>query len=684
MKKVTIFQLIIPFILLFLPSLLFTKNLYILFIDEENMVSFNRYINDLTLKKKDLFLFVDSSNSQLIFRKKLKDGNMVRRYSQKSKFFNLFYKKFDGEHGHINFRDGIIKELTSFQLLNNEPNDFARQLKMVKESIESYHKNYKNITVIFFGNSALHNAYGHNFNLGVPTDGMVYGDTSEFNTIEDIDAKGAKFAIFYDIEPNSTPEMYRFYKKLFKKKFSIELQSFNKNSTFGLAEDLKEDNGSAFFPNIVDVIREKRSDDCGEHDKIIKNDLVNVGKIEVEIINICRKNSILSFSYNGEKSQIIVDGDGRAKKRFKKIKGKNILQYIDLNGEWKEIYNDNVMPLENELIFDFDSATMRVHVIGNNPLRSEGSQFQLNYTNIGAVYNLTVKDGKFEKYIPLESGENIFKWKDMQGKKHHEIITFYPKCTDRVDYNKSIAIEYGILDVVLKNSCREDGSVVQFNYADKHYSAVIDNGEAKLRLILKYDINEIFYQDFNGNSKKIASITIRDFSDLIRFKIRYQDNVAIYEHIYETGVEPTKPVRSLDYRDRTLDKEGHLHINHTQSLKGMIMITEQPTFENLYTSKFIQNYQQVYISRKSKQGKGKISFYLDYASRHGTMYASTGEIKAPLCNERSLGGVVVEYEILIDGTSQLGKKFLNPSRCINNHPTNEDSELIFIKEVTLP
>ena len=682
MRTLKKFKFILLFWLILLPSLVDAKSLYLLVIDEQNMVSFNKYINNLSIKKRDKFLFIDATNSQLILEKSMDNGNLVRRYSQKSKFFKFFYKKFDGEKGYLNFRDGLTKELTSLHILNTQPNDFSRQLKMVKESIEMYEKAYKNITVIFFGNSALHHAYGHDFNLGIPSDGMIYDDKSEFNMVEDIEATGVKFAIFYDVEPSATPEMYRFYKRLFKKKFSVDFSSFNKNSTFGLAENLKENNGS-FFPNIVDVIREKSIDDCGEHDKITKNDLVNVGKIEIEIVNICRKNSILSFSYNGEKHQVVVDEDGRGKRIFKKIKGKNIIQYMDLNGAWKEIYSDNITPPKNELIFDFDSSTMRVHVTGNNPLRVDDSQLQLSYVNTGAIYNLTVKDGKFDKYIPLEAGKNIFKWKDMQGEEHSKEITFYPKCTDRVDYNKSIGSEYGILPVTLKNSCREDGSTVLFNYAGERFSSTVNNGEAKVTFILKYDINEIFYKNFDGNSKKIATITIKNFSDLIRFRIVYPDNVAIYEHIYETNIEPVKPVSSLDYRDRTLDKEGHLHVNNPQSQKGMIMIIELPTFTNLYSNQFIQTYQQVYISRKTRQGRGKISFYLDYISRHGTMYSTQGT-KEPLCNERSLGGVVVEYEVLINGTSQLGKRFLNPSRCIDNQPTNDDNKLILIKEVNLP
>jgi hypothetical protein len=568
-------------------------------------------------------------------------------------------------------------------LLNHEKNDFARQLKMSKNIIETYKDIYKNITILFFGNAYLHNAYGHNFNLGIPSDGFIYLPESEFNAFDDINATKVKFGIFYDSEPHSSTKMYRFYKKLFKKKFSIELSSFNKTATKGLADRLKEDQNSTFFPKIVKVIPIDIISSCKEHDEIRKSNLTQVAKIKIEIINSCRKNSILSFSHNGEKKQVIVNSDGRAEVTFKKIKGKNIIKYINLNGNWIELYKDNAIPQHNELIFDFDSATMQVHVIGENPLRVDDTQFQLNYVTMGALYNLTVKDGKFEKTIPLKAGKNIFKWKDMQGEEHSKEITFYPKCTDKVDYNKTVAEEYGILQVTLKNSCRKDASPVTFSYSDKEYKATMIDGKAEANIILKYDVNEIFYKDFNNKKRKLTTVKIRDFSDLIRFMISFKDNVIIYEHIYETNITPSKPVQSIEYTNRALDKEGHLHIDNPISTKGKILITKIPTYDNVYKLGFIEEYQQVYITRKSKQKSGKISFYVDYFSRHGTVYNANGSSKPPLCHSRSLGGVVLNYDLLINGTSVLGKKFLNPSKCKDTQPTPKDQELILIKEVTL-
>ena len=685
MKLKTNIKLILSILLIVIPTIMSAKTFYLFFIDKKNMTLFNQYIKkELKIKNNDKFLFIDSTNCQLILEKNMKSENLVRRYNEKDNFFDLFYKNFEHpKKGYLKIKNSTQKEMKRLQLINSEKNDFARQLKMAKDMIETYEKSYKNISILFFGNSYLHNAYGHNFNIGVPSDGFIDSVESEFNAFDDIEAKGTKFGIFYDAEPHSSSKMYRFYRKLFRKKFSVELSSFNKTTAKGLADTLQDDKNSTFFPKIVKVIPTIIPSNCKEHDEISKNNLVNIGKIEIEIVNSCRENSILSFSHNGEKKQVEVDGDGRAKTAFKKIKGENIIKYIDLNGNWVEIYKDNAIPQHNELTFDFDSATMTVHVIGKNPLRVDDTQFQLNYINMGAIYNLTVKDGKFEKTIPLEVGENLFKWKDMQGEEHSKEIVFYPKCTDKVDYNKTIAKEYGIVQAKLENSCREDGSLVTFTYAGKEYTGIVVDGKAQTSIILKYDINEIYYKNFDGKNKKLATVKIKNFSDLIRFMITYKDNVAIYEHIYETNITPTKPVRSIDYTDRSLDEDGHLHTDNPTSQQGRILITEIPTYDDLHKIGFRKEYKQVYITRKSEQGSGTISFYIDYFSRHGTMHRSGGNSKPPLCHNRSLGGVVVNYDLLINGSSQLGKKFLNPSKCKDSKPTADDLKLILIKEVTL-
>jgi len=686
MKKRNSIKFILGILLVMIPSLIDAKTLYMFFVDKKNMSLFNKYIkNELKIKNKDKFIFIDSTNCQLILEKEMNSNNLVRRYSEKDNFFNLFYKNFEHpKKGYLNLKNSTKTDMERLQLLSSEKNDFARQLKMSKDMIEIYKNIYKNITVLFFGNSYLHNAYGHNFNIGIPSDGFIYLPESEFNAFNDIDAKGVKFGIFYDSEPDlySSTKMYRFYKKLFRKKFSVELSSFNKTTAKGLAPKLKEDENSTFLPEIVTIVPVDINT-CKEHDEITKSDLTEVAKIKVEIVNNCRKNSILSFSHNGEKRQVLVDSDGRAEVTFKKIKGENIIKYIDLNGNWEEIFNDNAIPIQNELAFQKDEATMSVHVVGRNPLRVNNTNFQLNYVNMGAIYNLKVKDGRFEKTIPLEAGKNIFKWKDMQGEEHSKEITFYPKCTDKVDYNKSIAEEYGVVQVTLENSCRENGSPVIFTYSGKEYTAIVIEGKAQTNIVLKYDVNEIFYKNFDGNNKKLATVKIRDFSDLIRFMITFKDNVTIYEHIYETNITPTEPVKSIDYTDRSLDRDGHLHINNLISTKGTILISEMPIYDDLHKLGFRQEYKQVYITRKPKQGSGKISFYVDYFSRHGTMHSSDGSSKPPLCHNRSLGGVVVNYDLLINGTSVLGKKFLNPSKCKSGKPTPKDQELILIKEVIL-
>jgi len=668
---------LILMIFLLLPLSANAKTLYLVMLDIDNTASFNKYFRNLKIVRGDKFIVFDAQTSQFITEKKLVKANEIIFYNKPNQLNNFFDKSLNEYIEQKNEKFDIKKELFA---LSNEKNDFARELKTIKNFLQIYKDGYKKIKVIFFGNSYLHNAYGNNFDLGIPSDGFIYLKESEFNAFEDIDASIVDFAIFYDVAPVVVRnKMFRFYKKLFKKKFNTELKSFNITATFDADSNTKYLK-KPFFKDVLKVILLGGIPSCPNPDKIVKNDLPNSGEIEIEIVNDCRKNTIISFSHNGKETQELVDNNGRIKNIFKYEVGHNLIKYKNLKGKWQTVVNDNILARQDGVIITLDGARSRVIVKGRNPLRKDGEEFEIEYVNIGAMFYPKIKNGAFEQVIAIKTGKNVFSWTDMKGIKQSKTIVFEPKCTDKVDYDEAFAKEYGILKVTLQNSCREDNSLVTFLYDNKKYLSLIEKGKTNTNIILKHGVNDIFYENFNRTNQKLGTIEIDDFKNLIRFMISYTDNVIVAMNIYEPNIliDIKKPLESIDYNNTKLYRDGHIHPQNPKSSKGDMFIVEYPSSKNYLKNNYIQEYKQVYVTRKKKQPKGNLLFYVDYFSRH----ESYNKMK-PLCDEQSLGGVVVKYEILLDESSQDGKKFLNPSNCINGSATVEDKNIILIKKVEI-
>lgn len=653
------------------------RTLYLMVLDMDNKASFNTYMKKVKVKRGDMFVVLDAQSSQMIFEKKIRtstDEILYRKHRQLLGLFDKTYDKFSL------YRSNFIQDKQKVSALNSEENDLARVLKSIHAYIKVYKKSYPHMKVILFGNSYLHRAYGYSFEKGIPTDGFIYQDSSEFNSFDDIDAHDTEFAIFYDSKPYSERnKMFRFYALLLKKKFNATLKSFNINAVWD-ADTHTHYSKQAFLPDIVKVIEEVNPDSCEELDELIYNDLPHSAEVEVIIINECRRNTMVSFSHNGKKSQALADKDGRVKKKFKKIAGSNIIMYIDLKGKWRTITDENTPARQDGVTIDLDTATSTVIIRGKNPLRTDGDSFEIIYENTGASFYPIIQNGAFEKVIPIKTGDNTFSWRDMNGTKHSKMIPFYPKCTDKTEFDDRFAREYGILQVSLKNSCREENSLVTFIYDDKKYMSIMHKGETKANIILKYDVNDVFFENYDRDTQKLATIEIDNFKDLIRFMISYRDNVVVAMNIYEPNlkINSSKPVYAVDYNNSNKFENGHLHVTNGHSNMGDILIIEQPSVRDYLKPKYIQNYQQVYVTRKSRLSPGDLVFYVDYFSRHG-IYGK----KKPLCDERSLGGIVAEYEVLSNGSSEIGKKFLNPSHCTNKKPAREDQRLIFIKKVEI-
>ena len=662
-----------------MPNCCNANTMHLYFVDIDNRVSFSKYIGEIKIGRGDKIIVFDSKTTQFIYEKKVTTTNQAKKYSKKK-----FLERKVNNHIDMfcDVKDKKIDQKQNYLALNKQKNDFARQLKTISDYIITYRESYSKIKIIFFGESYIRDAYNHNFNEGIPSDGFIFLNDSEFNTFPDIVSKNVEFSIMYDNDPfSSSVKLFRFYTKLLSKKFSARLYSFNNNATLNAKPELEEIN-KPFFENIIRVIGQPSSDDCGSEDKINVNNIPDLAKIEIMIENPCRKNTILTFSHNGELIQVTVDKDGRATVILKKVAGTNIIKYINLKGDWIDIINEDAHQRQNEFEFDVDNATKTVYIKGRNPLRIEGSYVSMLYENTGAIYNLKVKNGKFEKRVPISAGKNVFKWKDMNGEDHEIVITHQTKCTDQIKFDDKIAEEYGVFQVTLYNKCRENGSIVKFFYDHKEYSSIVIDGKATSVIILKYDVNDIFYENFDRNNTKLATIKINDFHDLIRFSISYKDNIVALMNIYETNINPNVPVYSFDYTNRKLDKEGHIHIDNRESTFGKLLtskyILEIPALQEYLDPRTIRTYTQVYVTRKSKQTLGDIYFYVDYLSRHGTYWD-----QLPLCGKRSFGGIIVDYEILYNGSTEKGEKFLNPSNCINNMPTNEDSKMILIKRLKI-
>lgn len=151
-----------------------------------------------------------------------------------------------------------------------------------------------------------------------------------------------------------------------------------------------------------------------------------------------------------------------------------------------------------------------------------------------------------------------------------------------------------------------------------------------------------------------------------------------------TKMNYNKKIIGIDYTKKTQFKEGHLHIDNPKSKYGKFIIKESPSPKDYLSVSFIKTYRQIYITRRKKQQKGEILFYIDYFSRHGHYVK-----EIPLCGKRSLGGIVVKYEILNNGIIEKSEKFLNPSKCKKDvddgllKPSNKDGKLIPIERITI-
>jgi len=661
------------------------RTLYINVVDTNNMSSFLEYYGQKSknFKSKDAFIAFDAKTMQSITSIEF-DFEDVLKYKKNKRFFthriekilNLYVKKFNQKS----------ERYEAEFIISSESNDFARELKKISQLLKIYQNQYTNIRVLFFGESYLHNAYGHDFSKGIPTDGFIYSNESEFNTFPDISMPDVKFAIFFDDDPGvSKNRLFRFYRKLIAKKFNSKLDTFNDTSTWDADRDLKYAD-KIFKRDKIQVIGEKYKSNCVEHDisKVIYLD--EKGKIEVSLENICRKDSMITFYHNGEATQKEVDQNGKVKVLFNAMIGNNIVTYFDLNGDKREIYNERVSAVSDDVKFELDEATMNIKVYGYNPLRNNKSQIKIYYKTTGSNIYIDVKDGKFETTVPATFGKNEFIWKDMNGKEHIKEFNINAQCADKINLNKKYAQENGIANIKLSNDCREDGSIVEFYYQNITYKGMVVNHNVETTIILNADINDLYYKNFDGDKKKLATIEIHNFEDLIRFTMTYTDNVVALMNIFEPNIniDVTKPIKGIDYNQTKQFQEGHLHPLYQKSHNGKILIAEYSSLNDYLSYDFIKSYTQIYVTHKSKIDKGNLYFYIDYFSRHGSY-----DNQPPLCGKRSLGGIVINYEILDGGSIETGKKFLNPSRCkksINDgslQPNNKATNLIFIKKVEI-
>lgn len=681
-----IFIKVLAVILLF-QTLLFAKHkMYINILDIDNTISFENYYTSKLKNKfkyKDVFIAFDGQNMQYI-SSIIFDRDDVTEYKKKRIFINKF------EHGLLRrYEKQLDKNLNILiqeGLLSNEKNDFSRQLKVLSKIVNVSQEEY-DIKVIFFGNTYLHNAYKHNFSEGIPTDGFIFMKESEFNTFDDINASEVKFGIMFDDEPRvDKNRLFRFYKKLFRKKFNYNLTTFNDSATFGAEKNINYDKKD-FKKDRISVLSEKKTSDCSEHDNISAIYVEKKAIIQITIENICRKDSLVSFYHNGVAKQIVLDKYGKGNIKFEALIGDNFIEYYNLNSDKKRIFQQNIVSPSNDIEFIPDNATALVEIKGYNPLRKNDTQVEIYYKTTGSYIRMDVKDGHYSVTVPVKVGEdNLFEWKDLNGKKHSKIIRINERCTDKVEINSKRAEEYGIGVVTLFNECREDGSQAVFLYNDQKYISMIKKGKAVDTIILEKDINDIYYEDFNKKIKKLATIKIKDFKDLIRFIISYHDNVIALMNIFEPNInlDSTKIIKAIDYNDSTQFKMGHLHDDNPKSKYGEIIVSEIPYPKNYLSDKFIKEYKQIYITRRSKQVKGNLYLYVDYFSRHGN-YGTL----ASLCGKRSLGGIIINYQILNKGIIEKSKKFLNPSRCKKDIEDGklkhklEDENLIFIKKVEI-
>jgi len=641
------------------PAITLSDSLHLLFVDVNNTNSLDIYLDHLrlNLEKGDMIVIFDSRTSEPMIpdicikkaseKKRLKKELLSQVKLLRDKYFE--------------FRNNELKKRIVINQIGREERDVARMLYTAHNYIRVFQSSFKLISIVFFGESFIHNAYNHDFSKGIPTDGFIYLNESEFNSFPDMKSLHHEFRIFYDREPFNAQGLLRFYDILLNKKFGVQISSFNSSSA--LNSKPKVDNTNSFFRDTLKIISEKNDTECGIPDKMIKNYAFQNTVLNVTIINPCRANSIISFQHDNEVYQVSVDANGKADKSFHLSAGRNIIKYKGLKlNEWITVIDEQIEPRPDKLEYYLDESINMVSIEGYNPLRIDGSFVHLEYVNTGAVYNLEVKDGRFNKQIQVVPGSNVFKTREIDGSITTKKIVYSTQCSDKIEYDESNLNKYGLLSITLKNSCREDGSLVKFIYNSNFFETTVQNDMAEIQILLYNKINDIFYIDYDKNTKKIGSFKIMDFQDIIRFEIVYKDNVKVLANVFESGVVPPDPPYGIDYMNPKEFREGHLHVANVKSSKGLFIKYETP-LDNLYIENLDQKYTQIYASRKKNHVKGQIFFYIDYFSRHGTVYMSNGKQYPPLCGKRSLGGVIVEYKILSNGIIESGRKFLNPSKC---------------------
>jgi len=664
--------------------------MYLLFVDLDNTISLQHYLHDIKkrIKSRDMLVFFDAQTSEVIreYSHITSRDRAELRTSLDSDILNSLDALGKYKSGEYNYSARVnIKQLKGYD------RDVARMIATAEEYIRIYKDSFAETSIVFFGDSILHDAYYHEFSEGIPADGFIYSPDSEFNSFPDIKGENVSVRIFYDEEPVFSKGLLRFYDKLIKKKLGVALAAYNSNVAMNSVPDA-EGVSKEFFPNEVRVISEKVDSECGTPDKLLPPQFsLETAKVTLGVVNKCRAGTEFTYQlvHSNEKRQVTVDANGRTEETFRLSEGLNKIRYKSLTGDWVILFEENIEPRPDDIIFQLDETTNTVLINGKNPFRLDDDHVDIEYENTGSHYNLDVHDGKFSKEVPVVPGKkNIFLVKSLNGKevtKH--VIEYSTKCSDVVEPNLEKAREDGILSVYLKNTCRKDGSKAKFFYDGKERTVVMQGGVGSLNIILNHEVNDVFYEDYNKNTSKVATIKIRDFSDLIHFEISFKDNVAVVSNVFETNIPDSDPHESVDYDGSAgkpfVVRDGHLHVSNQQSKRGKFLKFELFKFPG-YLSEFIfQTTRQIYTSRQSKQGKGNMYFFVDYYSRHGSVTDEKGKIEGPLCGARSRGGVVLDYTILFNGTMEKGKKFIDPAKCENGKPTKADNKLVLIKKVSI-
>jgi len=673
------------FVLLFFPIQLYASTLYLMYVDLGSVDSLQVYLDKVgkEIKTKDMLLVFDSKTSQLMAKEIRIDSSRIKK-KLRNKLKDKILSDIDKYAVHMNSKRDI---LVNAKMLTSQNRDLARLISSSIEYIRLYENQFDNIKILLFGDSIYHDAYGHDFNLGVPSDGFLLLPDSEFNVFEGYKTKNVEVRAYYDIEPLYKLGMYRFLDKLVKEKYGVNLSAFN-GSVAPNATPKGHSMSAAFFPNELRVVVEKSTSDCGDPDKIAKNYGLNVARLKVEVVNPCRVNTLLSFVHNGKTIQKAVDENGRVSVIFNLLPGLNEIKYLGLSGEWDIILNEEIEPRPDRFEFDLDESTNTLSIKGYNPFRQDGEYVSIDYVNTGASYNLEVKGGRFEKTVAVKPGKNIFKSTDIDETIKEHVFRYKTRCSDIVEYDESLARETGYLVVSLTNACREDDSLVKFLYDNEEYYGLVKDGETKTNIVLKYEINEVFYENFDRTIAKIDSIKVDEFDDLIRLWVNYTDNVFLITNIFEPGTAPNENELPIDYSNKTQYRAGHLHDDSKVNGKGRFIVYDLPALKDYLVEPSKNSFNQIYIVRNKELPEGELYFYLDYFSRHGSLRTSKKNIP-PLCGGRSFGGMIVNYNLLYQGATTKSKKFLDPANCVLDassselKPQNKDKIMILLSKLDI-